>query len=93
MQQRVNVDAPLKPELVRYLKSIMPSTEPTGLVHPNPETGRAYVNIRKQWQRLVEIANEILGPDEQLTGVREHFYTWRHSGPRTWPRVRKIPCS
>jgi site-specific recombinase XerD len=76
----VNVDAPLKPELVRYLKSVMPSTEPTGLVHPNPETGLAYVNIRKQWQRLVDIANEILGPDEQLTGVREHFYTWRHSG-------------
>ncbi|MEK6371259.1 MAG: tyrosine-type recombinase/integrase [Acidobacteriota bacterium] len=76
----VNVDAPLKPELVRYLKSIMPSDEPTGLVHPNPETGLAYVNIRKQWQRLVEIANETLGPDEQLTGVRQHFYTWRHSG-------------
>jgi integrase len=75
----VNVDAPLKPELV-LLKSIMPSKEPTGLVHPNPETGLAYVNIRMQWQRLVEIANEILAPDEQLTGVRQHFYTWRHSG-------------
>ena len=29
---------------------------------------------------LVAIANEILGPDEQLTGARAHFYTWRHTG-------------
>jgi integrase len=76
----VEVDAPLKPELVRYLTAIMPSDDPEGLVHPNPETGEAYANIRKQWFRLVEIANEILGADEQLTGVRTHFYTWRHTG-------------
>jgi integrase len=76
----VEVDAPLKPELVRYLKAIMPSDDAEGLVHPNPETGSAYANIRTQWFRLVELANEILGPDEQLTGVRTHFYTWRHTG-------------
>lgn len=76
----VNVDAPLKPELVRYLKSIMPEGEPSGLIHPNPDTGEAYVNIRKQWLRLVEIANEILQPEEQLADEREHFYTWRHTG-------------
>ena len=76
----VNVDAPLKPELVRYLKSIMPESEPAGLVHPNPDTGHAYVNIRKQWLGLVQIANTILGPDEQLSDEREHFYTWRHTG-------------
>lgn len=76
----VEVDAPLNPELVRYFRSIMPSNRPEGLVHPNPVTGLAYENIRKQWLRLVEIANGILGPDEQLTGVRTHFYTWRHTG-------------
>ena len=76
----VNVDAPLKPELVRYLKTIMPEGNPFGLVHANPDTGEAYVNIRKQWLRLVEIANEILEPDEQLKDEREHFYTWRHTG-------------
>lgn len=81
MAKGVNVEAPLKPELVRYLKTIMPDDgEPSGLVHPNPDTGLAYVNIRKQWLRLVEIANEILGDDEQLTDEREHFYTWRHTG-------------
>lgn len=75
----VEVDAPLKPELVRYLNSVMPSDDPEGLVHPNP-TGLAYTNIGQQWARLVEIANQILGADEQLTGVRTHFYTWRHTG-------------
>jgi integrase len=79
-EKGVEVDAPLKPELVRYLKSIMPSERPEGLVHPNPATGLAYENIRKQWFELVKIANAILGPDEQLTGVRTHFYTWRHTG-------------
>jgi hypothetical protein len=79
-EKGVEVDAPLKPELVEYLKTIMPSTDALGLVHPNPETGAAYENIRKQWLRLVEIANQILGPDEQLTGARTHFYTWRHTG-------------
>lgn len=76
----VEVDAPLKPELVRYLKTIMPSRKARGLVHPNPDTGLAFVNIRKQWEQLVKIANNILDPDEQLTEVREHFYTWRHTG-------------
>jgi integrase len=76
----VEVDAPLNPVLVRYLRNIMPSKRPEGLVHPNPATGAAYGNIRKQWFELVQIANEILAPDEQLTGARTHFYTWRHTG-------------
>jgi integrase len=76
----VLVRGSLNPALVRYLRSIMPSDRPRGLVHPNPETGEAYENIRKQWFRLIEIANEMLGPDDQLDGVRMHFYTWRHTG-------------
>jgi integrase len=76
----VEVDAPLKPELVRYLRSIMPSPDPEGLVHPNPDTRAAYRNIGKQWLRLVEIANSILEPDEQLSGRRTQFYTFRHTG-------------
>jgi hypothetical protein len=87
----VEVDAPLKPELVGYLKAVMPSAKPKGLVHPNPETGAAYENIRKQWLRLVEIANEILGPDEQLTGARTHFYTWRHTGASNLAASSKDP--
>ncbi|MEO8382204.1 MAG: hypothetical protein ABI779_21260 [Acidobacteriota bacterium] len=89
----VNVDAPLKPELVRYLKNIMPENDPAGLVHPNPDMRGAYVNIRKQWLRLVEITNEILGPDEQLADEREHFYTGVILARRTSPRVRRTPFS
>jgi integrase len=69
----------------------MPSAKPKGLVHPNPETGAAYENIRKQWLQLVEIANEILGPDEQLTGARTHFYTWRHTGASNLAASSKDP--
>ncbi|HET8798199.1 MAG TPA: tyrosine-type recombinase/integrase [Thermoanaerobaculia bacterium] len=90
-EKGVEVDAPLKPELVQYLKSIMPSAKAKGLVHPNPETGAAYENIRTQWLRLVEIANEILATDEQLTGARAHFYTWRHTGASNLAASSKDP--
>jgi integrase len=74
------VEAALHPALVRYLRMITPGPEASGHVHPNPQTGEPYVNIRAQWARLVEIANGILSKHEQLAGVREHFYTWRHTG-------------
>lgn len=76
----VEVEAGLHPRLVRYLRPIWPGKSASGLVHPNPETGGPYRNIRKQWARLIKIANEMLPSDEQLVGVREHFYTWRHTG-------------
>lgn len=46
-------------ELVEYLLSIRPANA-SGPIHPNPETGRPYVDIRKQWKRLLAIAAEIL---------------------------------
>lgn len=77
----VKVHAALHPTLVRYLRRIRSSD--TALVHPNPTTGKAYVDIRKAWNRFVEIANEEfqkVDPKAKLEGKRAEFYTWRHTG-------------
>lgn len=74
----IEVLAPLSPSLLRYLISIMPDGKPTGFVHPNPDTGRAYRNIRKGWKRLIEIANAQLGDDDQIVNL--DFYHLRHTG-------------
>jgi len=77
----VLVEGPLHPLLVQYLRSIRPSESPSGLIHPNPETGKAYATIPvKQWVKLKRIANSMLAPNEQLTERRGHFYAWRASG-------------
>ncbi len=45
--------------VVDYLVAIRPKNA-RGLIHPNPATGKPYVNIRKQWARLVAIASRML---------------------------------
>jgi integrase len=74
----VEVRAPIAPSLVAYLLTIMVSDKPSGYVHPNARTGEPYVNIRRQWDRLVEIANAMLPDDEQIKD--QVFYNWRHTG-------------
>lgn len=74
----IEVRAPLSPSLIAYLLTIRPSEKPTGYVHANQVTGKPYVNIRRQWDRLVEIANEMLHEDEQI--AEQVFYNWRHTG-------------
>lgn len=76
----VEVEAALHPILVRYLRQIHPGRGAKGFVHPNPETGEPFTNIRRQWKRLITIANRMLPTDEQLAGKRAQFYTWRHTG-------------
>jgi hypothetical protein len=68
---------PIAPQLARYLRSIRPERA-SGIVHPNPKTNRAYVDIRKQWVRLVRIAGDMLG--YELTGRKADFFTFRHTG-------------
>jgi len=79
----IEVQGALHPQLVRYLRARL-ATSTSEFVHPNLATGEPYRNIRKQWARLVAIANEILAekfPDEPpLEGKRAQFYTWRHTG-------------
>lgn len=74
----INVEAPLAPSLLNYLMMIMPSDNPTGLVHPNPSTGEPYDNIRDQWNELVDLANGLLPKEEQIT--HRDFYQWRATG-------------
>ena len=49
-----------------------------GLIHPNPATGKPYVYLRKQRNRLNKIASRILG--YELTGKKADFFNFRHSG-------------
>lgn len=63
--------------LVEYLLSIRPPNA-RGYIHPNPATGKPYVNIRKQWDRLIAIASEILG--YPLLNQKADFFTFRHTG-------------
>lgn len=74
----VDVRAPLTPSLISYLLAIRPGEKAKGFIHPNPENGKPYTNIRKQWDRLIEIANEILPDEEKIIG--RTFYHWRHTG-------------
>lgn len=67
----------LHPKLVDYLLKIRPANA-SGLVHPNPATGLAYVDIRKQWDHLIEIASRLLG--YRLEGKKADFFNLRHSG-------------
>lgn len=74
----IKAEGPLAEQLVPYLRAIRPTSRPAGLVHPNPSTGKAYVDIRKQWKRLVAIGSQLLG--YELTGRKADFFTFRHTG-------------
>lgn len=63
--------------LVDYLLRIRPRNA-RGLIHPNPATGKPYVDIRKQWCRLVDIASRMLG--YTLAGKKADFFNFRHTG-------------
>lgn len=67
----------LATQLVDYLLTIRPSN-PSGYIHPNPATGQPYVDMRKQWNRVIAIANRLLG--YELTGKKADFFNFRHSG-------------
>jgi integrase len=73
----ITAEGPLAAQLVRYLRAVRPS-DARGLIHPNPVTGRPYVEIRKQWKRLVKIASRLLG--YELTDRKADFFTFRHTG-------------
>jgi hypothetical protein len=61
-----------------------------GPIHANPETGRPYVDIRKQWKRLLAIAAEMLG--YELTGKKAKFLNFRHTGASHIAQRRRDPC-
>ena len=67
----------LAPRLVKYLLSIRPPNA-RGYIHANPATGKPYVDIRKQWDRLMAIASDMLG--YPLVNEKADFFTFRHTG-------------
>ena len=75
----MRAEGALHPALVQYLRSIR-TAHAAGVIHPNPVTGRAFVNIRTQWRRLLEIANGLLPPDERIEGRAEDMYVLRATG-------------
>lgn len=73
----IKARGPLARELVGYLLSIRPANA-SGPIHTNPATGEPYVDIRKQWHRLLDIAGRMLG--YKLTGKKAKFLNFRHTG-------------
>lgn len=73
----INAYGRLARQLVDYLLSIRPRNA-RGVIHPNPASGKPYVDIRKQWDRLIAIASRILG--YQLVDEKADFFTFRHTG-------------
>jgi integrase len=73
----IHAEGPIAQPLAEYLLAIRPRNA-RGLIHPNPATGKPYVEIRKQWNRLVAIASRMLG--YELTGRKADFFTFRHTG-------------
>jgi integrase len=74
----VRLEFPLAQGLAEYLARLRADARGP-YVHPNPGTGRPFTNIRRAWGQLLEIANQILPPEEQ-TGERARFYSWRATG-------------
>jgi len=63
----IKARGPLAAELVDYLASTRPPNA-SGPIHFNPSTGQPYVDIRKRWNRLLEIAGRMLGYDLEGKG-------------------------
>jgi len=75
----IEARGPLSHSLITYLVATKPAETPTGFVHVNAETQLPYKNIRHQWKRLIDIANELLPADDQISDDLD-FYNLRHTG-------------
>ena len=85
----IKARGPLAAELVDYLAAIRPPNA-SGPIHFNPSTGEPYVDIRKQWNRLLEIAGRMLGYD--LEGKKGEFFNFRHTGASHIAQRGKTPA-
>jgi hypothetical protein len=72
MNKGIKARGPIAREVIDYLLSIRPPNA-SGPIRANPETGRPYVDVRKQWKRLLAITAEMLG--YVLTGRRRSSST------------------
>jgi len=86
----IKAEGPLAEELVEYLLSIRPANPGNAPIHFNPETGRPFVDIRKQWERLMTIASRMLGYD--LEGKKRMFFNFRYTGASHIAQRGKTPA-
>ena len=86
----IKAEGPLAEELVEYLLSIRPPNPGNAPIHFNPETGNPYVDIRKQWERLMTIASRMLRCD--LEGKKRTFFNFRHTGASHIAQRGKTPA-
>lgn len=75
----IRLEGPIAPTLELYLSGIQATAGVSGLIHPNPGTGRPFTNIRRAWRRLLSIANTMLPEDRQIP-LEARFYSWRATG-------------
>lgn len=88
MNRGISARGPISEQLASYLRAIRP-TSARGPVHPNPATGKPYVDVRKQWNRLIAIASTMLG--YALDGRKADFFTFGHTGASHLAEKTKNP--
>ncbi len=90
LNEGIKAEGPLAEELVEYLLFIRPPNPGNAPIHFNPETRSPYVDIRKQWERLMTIASRMLG--YELEGKRRTFFNFRHTGASHIAQRGKTPA-
>jgi integrase len=85
-KNRRPVTAPMRAPLRAYFEARHPGRAARGPVFPNPATGKPYTDVRKQWRRLLALANARLEPADR---IRDGFkmYNLRHSGASALARA------
>ncbi len=73
----IAAEGPLAKELAEYVLAIRPPNAGRSAVHFNHETSHPYVDIRKQHDRLIEIASRMFS--RELEGTNRTFF-FRHTG-------------
>lgn len=86
----IKAEGPLAEEVVEYLLSIRPANPGNAPIHFNPETDLPYVDIRKQWERLMVIASRMLRYD--LEDKKRTFFNFRHTGASHIAQRGKTPA-
>lgn len=76
-----DVVVPIRAPLMRWLLDRWPGPGASGWVFPNPATGEPFRDIRRQWRRLIRLANRRL-EESGFHPIPEGFrlYNLRHTG-------------
>lgn len=88
VKKGIRAEGPIPQQLLDYVLSIRP-TDAAGVIHANPATNAQYIDIRKQFKRLIKIASKFLG--YKLEGRKADFFTFRHTGASHLAEKTKNP--